>query len=214
MAKINERNLPTKAPFTFDLSTEMRASIAKTARKLDVNITAFIRIAINEKLKRHEEEKRQDNVHHRVEDRGLNRGLSGISRIAPDTANEFDPKPLAISFAEKIDTSRQQESSPADEKLYAELAKHIVAAGEDPVEIRRRAAKAVDSMRRARVLTCPPEHEILIKLEEHIAKIRLDVLTPKNDPYAKLVGVMLDVKKIRSLGNVDEPADEVPTETE
>lgn len=125
-------------------------------------------------------------------------------------------KPLTESFADKMaDSERANTSSYADEKLYAELARHIADAGEDPAEIRRRAVKAVDSIRRARPLTCPLENEILIKLEDHIAKIRLDEITPtRNDPYAKLVGVMLDVKKIRSLGNVDEPAAEVPTETE
>jgi predicted DNA-binding protein len=192
------------------LPRELRRRATETAKSMHQSTSVFIRSAIDEKITKFDDQKRLVEVE-KLERRqirlgqraGNERSFGNIDRGVA----RLDRKPLSEAYA---DLERRPRAD--DEKLYVELARHILAGGEDPDEIRRRAMKAVDSVQRARPLTCPPEQEILVKLEEHMAALKINKTKAPAADYDRLVGAVLNTQKIKSVGEIETIPDEQESE--
>jgi len=83
--------------------------------------------------------------------------------------------------------------------LYTELARSIIAAGDDKVEGQKRIEAAVAAVKRERPLTAPSDEKILEILEPYVKKMREEGL-PETRTYDGLVNTILDVSKLKTSG--------------
>lgn len=194
--------------YTFRLPEELRDRVASISNQLNLVSADFIRRAIDEKVARYDDEKRKkeneklERRQTKLEGRSKERSIGNLDR----SVDSLRRKPLSEAYAEL-----DRRPNASDEKLYVELARHILTGGDDVDEIRRRAMKAVESVQRARPLTCPDESEIIAKLEEHMAALKINKNKAPGD-YDRFVGIVLDTKKMKSVGEVNNEVEEQESE--
>jgi len=178
------------------LTRAMRERARDAAKRLGKPTGQLIKDALDEKLIALDARFRQEDAQREADrlakkakhDPALRQGLRGIGSSSLPLTTQVRTSLVAAS----------PEQDPM-EALYIELAKSILAAGNDNEEVRKRVVRAIAAVRRERPLTAPPEGRILETLEVYMLKLREEGVEPVRT-VDSFVGSVLDVSKLKTSG--------------
>jgi hypothetical protein len=166
LARIRFHNVSDDGTFPINvkLPTRLRERARVMARQMRTTTTAIIVDALMEKVDAFEAKQRQEAELRRREDeekRARRRGLA------------LDLSPVQEQLAPTVDEPDADAGDQADAELYAEHATRLLPTLEmAPVDRRLAVAQAVKAIRDRHPLTSPPDHQILLRLEGEIARLR------------------------------------------
>ncbi len=120
-------------------------------------------------------------------------------RLAPTTFENEDAASI---------TSPKNNKNDDLAKIYEQNARLVISVGKNSNEIRRIAASTVKAIRRQKPLLPPPEHEILKRLEDEVARLRGIGLTEAKT-YDNFVESIIDPDNVKTYGDIQEDNEEV-----
>lgn len=168
-------------------------------------------VKVNELEDRHEQEKARDLAQREgFRNERAQHGLRDVRRLGDPSSFTRAPfaasSPAPMRAPVSIDTPSTTATGYLDDmdSTYERLARDLLNAGENPEEIKRRAVSAVEAVKRERPLTHPSEAEILTKLEQNLLRVRGQMPKAPERTYDDLVGKIVDVGKVKTLGDTEE----------
>jgi len=164
---------------TVVLAADLRRRIGDIAKRLHTTTTAIIREATTARVKELEEEYRRELLAQAAEREELDKRFRRPGR--PSVYRPLEP----------ISESAPRPRTTLD-GLYDDLARTIIAAGDDSDEGQRRVDAAVEAIKHECPLTYPSDVQILATIKKHVDELRSKPV-PETRSYDDLVGKIINL---------------------
>lgn len=184
---------------TFEFPRDLIARAKKVNAIFHTKTTQLIRDGLRHKVEELEDKHRRE-IALQIADEAAKKAKEDYRktlRAAGSTISPLAPLSTQVRTSSVVSGPTQDPM----EVLYTELARSIIAAGDDKEEVHKRAVAAVAAVNRERPLTAPPEAKILETLETYVVKLRQEGGgIPETRTYDSFVNTVLDVSKLKTSG--------------